>query len=239
MSSFAAMVSSGGRVFYIMDHGSPSSIFFPSEWKLVARDGYNGVVLWSQPSDEWVTQFGVKNIDADAAIHGGATLDARTIINGRIGVKNIDPTTMHWDLNHWVRGTCIYGVMPANGLTYAPQHPCACYPESKLSGMNALAANQEYSLNPERNVVRLMKGPGYDVPLDDATAATPDNWPCLRGNISRTSYTNSTLTGARACLVDGSRRRLNQSDCRRRHRSLACSIVNSTPPGTVFVLRHL
>ena len=29
--------------------------------------------------------------------------------------------------------------MPCNGLTYAPPHNCACYPEAKLFGFNALA----------------------------------------------------------------------------------------------------
>ena len=31
-----------------------------------------------------------------------------------------------------------YGVIPANGLLYAPQHSCACYIEAKLTGLLAL-----------------------------------------------------------------------------------------------------
>jgi hypothetical protein len=57
----------------------------------------------------------------------------------RTGIEFVDTTTEHWDINHWVRGGCLYGVMPCNGLTYAPPHNCACYPEAKLYGMNALA----------------------------------------------------------------------------------------------------
>ena len=30
--------------------------------------------------------------------------------------------------------------MPANGLIYAPPHPCSCYGQAKLFGFNALAA---------------------------------------------------------------------------------------------------
>ena len=42
--------------------------------------------------------------------------------------------------NNWLRGTCQYGIMPANGLVYVPSHSCGCYPESKLWGFWALAA---------------------------------------------------------------------------------------------------
>ena len=451
MSSFAAMVSAGGRIFYIMDHGSPASLFFPAKWRLVARDAYNGVVLWSQPIDEWVSRFfsykagpatvprrlvatddvvyvtlGIKaplsklsartgrvlatypgtectdeivlvsdmllvvrrpgltvptnkdNLDlktrrrfgwqasqpatllaldpatgqrlwehetpvaplclaadqgrvyicdwkklrcldrstgeekwassdldipasypsgnaprlavkdgvvlfansknvnkrkkwsappdplsafsaatgkrlwtADHPASGfhspedlfiigdtvwlGATMDGngtgeftglalktgtvrttfkpdsnsywfhqrcypqkatqKYILTSRTGIEYVDPVTKHWELNHWVRGACTFGVMPANGYTYAPQHPCACYPESKLSGMNALAAKQQYSLAPNQSVVRLVKGSAYQVPLDDTSAATEEDWPCLRGNMARTSYAHTTLPG--------------------------------------------
>ena len=44
-----------------------------------------------------------------------------------------------WDIHHWVRGGCLYGIMPCNGLVYAPPHNCACYPEAKLYGLNVLA----------------------------------------------------------------------------------------------------
>jgi len=449
MSSFAAMVSAGGRVFYIMDHGSPSSLFFPSRWQLVARDAYNGVVLWRKPIDEWVTRFyaykagpstvprrlvatddsvyvtlgmkapltrlcartgrvletypdtectdeiilmsdmllvvlrpgldvptnednlslkvrrsfgwhatqpakllamdpatgkrlweldspiaplcvaaGRRNVyvcdwkklrcldrqtgeqrwasselsvpgsypsgnaprlatrkgvvlfansenvnkrkrwnappdplwafsaatgkllwTADHPASGfhspedlfvindtvwlGATMDGqgtgeftgldlktgavkstfkpdnssywfhqrcypqratqKYILTSRTGIEYVDPVAKHWELNHWVRGACTYGVMPANGITYAPQHPCACYPESKLSGMNALAAQQRHSLKPEETVVRLVKGPCYDTPLGDDAVA--EDWPCFRGGIERTSYAKRSLKG--------------------------------------------
>ena len=62
------------------------------------------------------------------------------LMPSRTGIEFIDPETKNWDINHWVRGGCLYGVMPANGLTYAPPHNCACYPEAKLFGFNALAS---------------------------------------------------------------------------------------------------
>ncbi|MCX7014773.1 MAG: PQQ-binding-like beta-propeller repeat protein [Candidatus Sumerlaeota bacterium] len=61
------------------------------------------------------------------------------VVAGRTGIEFIDLKNQHWDINHWVRGGCLYGTMPANGLVYSPPNSCACYLESKLNGFNALA----------------------------------------------------------------------------------------------------
>ena len=42
MASMSALVSTGGRMFYIMDEGSRISIQLPPKWKLIARDAFNG-----------------------------------------------------------------------------------------------------------------------------------------------------------------------------------------------------
>lgn len=51
--SVAAVVSSGGRIFYIVDEAPTSSILEPPQWRLVARDAYNGLLLWKRPLSEW------------------------------------------------------------------------------------------------------------------------------------------------------------------------------------------
>lgn len=61
------------------------------------------------------------------------------LLFSRTGIEFIDHAAEHWTCQHWVRGACHYGVLPCNGLIYAPQHPCACYIEAKLSGFSALA----------------------------------------------------------------------------------------------------
>ncbi|MCY3019103.1 MAG: PQQ-binding-like beta-propeller repeat protein [Planctomycetota bacterium] len=53
MSSMHAMVSSGGRIFYIIDEGLRAHIFLPAEWTLIARDAFNGTVLWRRPLKDW------------------------------------------------------------------------------------------------------------------------------------------------------------------------------------------
>jgi len=53
MSSFQAMVSARGKVFYIIDDGKADSVLLPPDWNLVARDAFNGVVLWRKKLDHW------------------------------------------------------------------------------------------------------------------------------------------------------------------------------------------
>ncbi|MHC4326183.1 MAG: outer membrane protein assembly factor BamB family protein, partial [Planctomycetota bacterium] len=52
-SSVAAVVSTKGRIFSIMDMGSRASIHMPPKWRLTARDAFNGIILWEQPIKSW------------------------------------------------------------------------------------------------------------------------------------------------------------------------------------------
>ncbi|NOY81605.1 MAG: PQQ-binding-like beta-propeller repeat protein [Kiritimatiellaeota bacterium] len=51
--SIAALVSAAGRVFYIADEAPIDNIAAPAEWRLVARDAYNGLLLWKRPMESW------------------------------------------------------------------------------------------------------------------------------------------------------------------------------------------
>ncbi|NQT36310.1 MAG: PQQ-binding-like beta-propeller repeat protein, partial [Planctomycetes bacterium] len=52
-ASISAAVSAGGRVFYIIDEGPASLMHYPPQWRLVARDAFNGVLLWKRPIPTW------------------------------------------------------------------------------------------------------------------------------------------------------------------------------------------
>lgn len=121
--------------------------------------------------------------------------NGKYLITSRTGIEYVDPEAKHWELNHWVRGACIYGIMPANGMTYAPQHPCACYPESKLSGMNALVATQQFSITNDKAVDRLERGPAYDKMPSNSMKAKTGDWPLLRRDMSRSSYSPAKISG--------------------------------------------
>ena len=54
-SSMAAMVTAGGRLFYIWDEG-PTGLTdprLPARWSLLARDAFNGTLLWKRPMPNW------------------------------------------------------------------------------------------------------------------------------------------------------------------------------------------
>ncbi len=51
--SIYALVSTGGRIFYIADEASIGSIRQTSQWYLEARDAFNGIQLWKKPIETW------------------------------------------------------------------------------------------------------------------------------------------------------------------------------------------
>jgi len=51
------MVTAGGRLFYIWDEGPTSLIHRPACWRLIARDAFNGALLWKRPIESWITSL--------------------------------------------------------------------------------------------------------------------------------------------------------------------------------------
>ncbi len=117
------------------------------------------------------------------------------LLMSRAGTEFIDIRNQHWIINHWVRGACLYGVMPANGLMYFPQHPCACYLEAKMSGFNALApASSKPRISKSvinANATRLVKGPAYDSKF--VTPINQNDWPTYRHDAQRSGSTPTEI----------------------------------------------
>ncbi|MEQ1853922.1 MAG: PQQ-binding-like beta-propeller repeat protein, partial [Chthoniobacteraceae bacterium] len=93
------------------------------------------------------------------------------LMPSRTGIEYVDIEKKHWDLHHWVRGACLYGVLPANGLTYAGPHNCACYPEAKLDGLNALSAATSPFPPVLSDEKRLEHGPAWGQPIEEKAHA--------------------------------------------------------------------
>ena len=53
-ASMSAAVTAGGRVYYIVDEAPLASIRYPGSWKLIARDAFNGTLLWKRPLASWI-----------------------------------------------------------------------------------------------------------------------------------------------------------------------------------------
>ncbi|MFC1636999.1 hypothetical protein ACFL5Z_19425, partial [Planctomycetota bacterium] len=57
MSSVSAVVSANGRLFYIFDEAPRASILIPPQWRLIARDAFNGKLLWKRNIELWHTHL--------------------------------------------------------------------------------------------------------------------------------------------------------------------------------------
>jgi len=112
------------------------------------------------------------------------------LITSRTGTEFIDFRNGQYDVNHWVRGACTYGIMPANGLLYAPTHPCACYLSTKLSYFNVLApaARITYNEKPRTPGERLTRGESFDAKAKPVPPGE-DEWPAYRHDMTRSGAT--------------------------------------------------
>jgi len=123
----------------------------------------------------------------------------RYIITGKRGLELMDMTGEAHARANWVRGTCQYGMLPANGLTYAPPHSCGCYMESKLWGFYAMASDRPVISAAQREVPpakRLVKGPAYGKTGNGGTGA--ESWPQYRRDVRRSGVAATRLPGALA-----------------------------------------
>ena len=110
----------------------------------------------------------------------------RYLLLGRDGIELIDLKAGKGSGNWWVRGTCQYGVMPANGLIYAPHHSCACHPTEKLNGFNVLSPRSGAAGGQAEEPAPLEKGPAYGADLAAQAAAT--DWPTYRRDERRSGF---------------------------------------------------
>ncbi|MHC4680906.1 MAG: outer membrane protein assembly factor BamB family protein [Planctomycetota bacterium] len=117
----------------------------------------------------------------------------RYLLPSRTGIEFIDVQAEHWTAHHWVRGGCIYGIMPCNGLVYSPPHDCACYSESKLSGFCALAPAHTDRSYPRvvPDEQRLQIGPAYRT--GPSGSPGPRDWPTYRHDVARSGHTPSSV----------------------------------------------
>jgi len=113
----------------------------------------------------------------------------RYLLSARNGTEYIDLKTERWKANHWVRGGCIYGVMPCNGMTYAPMHSCGCQLEAKLTGFNALTSGAvpQATAAELSGEARLERGPAYG--RSDGPACDAADWPTYRHDAGRSGTT--------------------------------------------------
>ena len=113
-------------------------------------------------------------------------------ITSRTGAEMVSLKDKKWNLAHWLRGACLYGMMPANGILYAPPNPCGCYTQSSLDGFNAVTGHNAGW----QGVVEKQKKQDFvqgisssDEKLKQPANPEPDTWPVYRHNNKRSGST--------------------------------------------------
>jgi outer membrane protein assembly factor BamB len=119
----------------------------------------------------------------------------RYLLTSRTGIEFVDYKKEHWACNHWVRGACLYGIMPANGMIYNAPHPCACYLEAKLYGFNALAPTSASRKTPQRikEELRFDRGPAYEEKIQYSQKNSASDWPTYRCDGQRSGYIGKSV----------------------------------------------
>jgi len=120
----------------------------------------------------------------------------RFYINSKTGGADfLDLKTNREYPNHWTRGTCGFGVLPANGLLYSTPYSCTCCLGDMVKGMNAYSADPELIKTNDssliKRVVRLEKGSAFG--NASSSPAAEDEWPTYRGNRFRGGMTASPV----------------------------------------------
>ena len=107
---------------------------------------------------------------------------SRYIIGAMEGMEYLALEDESHSRNNWVRGSCGLGILPANGMTYAPADQCFCSAGVKLLGTNALTAAREFP-EEEPAARRLTRGEYYD--RADVDNVEMQQWPSYRHDALR------------------------------------------------------
>jgi len=154
-----------------------------------ARPRSTGVFTGRDPHTGEVKREFAPDVNPFAVMHQRCYPSKATdkyIIPSWTGTEFINPRTKEWEIHHWVRGGCFYGVMPSNGLIYATPHACACYYQSKLAGFNVLAPARRKAEDRRSITERLEKGPAYvQIENHKSKIENQNDWPMYRHDAAR------------------------------------------------------
>lgn len=218
--------SGGGGSFYaptLVVSSDHNVVLSADAGTLTALDYQTGKVLWSCPCPPdfrapadvfladglvWAGLFSAqgrdprtgkvkRTLDITGLIMGGHhprcyrnKATNRYIISGKRGMEFFDLKSGAHSRNNWARGTCQFGILPCNGLTYLPPNACCCYAGAMLHGFYALAPERK-AKGAADDGPRLEPGPAHgDVNPQPAIRNPQSNdWPTLRGNGTRSGST--------------------------------------------------
>jgi len=98
--------------------------------------------------------------------------------------------------NSWTRGPCQLGIIPANGLLYAPPDPCACHLKMRMPGFKAYSPERlDFIGKPLEMEGRLTRGPAFDKLQQLAKVKNDsEDWTYYRHDSQRSGTTPTSVT---------------------------------------------
>jgi len=199
MGHIVAIGAETGEILWSVDGKPRSGHFSPEDFYVIddkvwalARGNNGAFITYSLEDGEKLEEY--RNPIKSFYIHqrcypGRAT--RRVQLPPIMGTTVYDMEADAWFNNHWIRGGCVYGMMPANGMIYATPNACACYYQSKLNGFNAVAPQPQSAEAPAAEK-RLVKGPAYGVRDRQADYPAAD-WPVFRHDNERSGYAKTDV----------------------------------------------
>jgi len=153
----------------------------------VARDLRTGKVMHKRPQDSDILSL---------SGHPWCYMNKATerfLVRGEAGVEFLSTENDSGYAHHFVRGTCQYGILPCNGLLYAPPHSCACYINAKLNGFLALAPKSD-SVIYNRKEPALEKGEAYSETSNLKYKSSKSDWPTFRADAERSLSVSGSIS---------------------------------------------
>ncbi|MBM4031906.1 MAG: methyltransferase domain-containing protein [Planctomycetes bacterium] len=121
---------------------------------------------------------------------------SRYVISSMEGAEFLDLEGANHAQNNFVRGACMLGMVPANGLLYVPPDQCFCQPGAKLLGLAALAAERrdEGRGAGGEGAERLERGPAFSaIQNRESKIENAADWPTYRHDPARHGATPSAV----------------------------------------------
>jgi outer membrane protein assembly factor BamB len=167
------------------------------EGKPVNKSANALVIGWDLRTGDEKKRILVENLRSPEHHHRCYRNKATThyLISSYEGAEFLDFQGDNHGQNNWVRGSCRYGMMPCNGLLYAPPDQCFCEPGGKLLGFAALKTGPVAALEIVPDEKRLEKGPAYENPPSAIRhpQLDRDDWPTYRHDPARSGSTRSAV----------------------------------------------
>ncbi len=191
-----------GKTGEVLWKGGPGATWgFASVASYMIADG----ALWTQGGRgglDPTTGAQVRRVDIGNMLNRGHHIRCyrgkateRYLIASRRGAEFLDLRGNNHAAPDWLRGACSYGVMPANGLLYAPPDPCSCYPGVKVPGFTAVYGRGEPGAgveSPSAPSARLVRGPAFGETGDVAGPGAAD-WPTYRHDAARSGEASTAV----------------------------------------------